>query len=190
MFKPVFMRRCWTVFAMKEDSWLLVNLCHLAIHEQATSKSQDVFLAGTDCHGAVILTHGMMFYSDDYQVSSLSTGGPGRRRVNKSTDLGHQISAGSWLCEISLFSNWWHRGQLSAQGAALYAFLDANKFIHLVTENGGSAYLFLRTFGILLTAYVEDLMSTELDSDILEEESLQQLCARARNFMQISSVFS
>ena len=26
----------------------------------------------------------MRFYSDDYQVSSLSTGGPGRRRVNKS----------------------------------------------------------------------------------------------------------
>ena len=34
----------------------------------------------------------MRFYSDDYQVSSLSTGGPGRRRVNKSMlDFGEEI---------------------------------------------------------------------------------------------------
>eukprot|EP00435_Cladocopium_sp_Y103_P054551 s628_g17.t1 len=188
MFKPVFMRQCWTSSAMKENSWLLINLCHLAITEQATEKSQDVFLTGTDCHGAVILTHGLMFYSDDYQMSSLSTGGPGRRRLNRSTDLGHQIQEGQWLCEISLFSQWWHRGQLSAQGAALYAYLDATKFVHLVAENGGFAYMFLRTFGILLTAYVEDLMSTEMESDIVEEESLRQLRDRATHFMQISKV--
>lgn len=188
MFKPVFMRQCWTSSAMKENSWLLINLCHLAITEQATEKSQDVFLTGTDCHGAVILTHGLMFYSDDYQMSSLSTGGPGRRRQNRSTDLGQQIQEGQWLCEISLFSQWWHRGQLSAQGAALYAFLDATKFVHLVAENGGFAYMFLRTFGILLTAYVEDLMSTEMESDIVEQESLRQLRDRAQHFMQISKV--
>lgn len=188
MFKPVFMRQCWTSSAMKENSWLLINLCHLAITEQATEKSQDVFLTGTDCHGAVILTHGLMFYSDDYQMSSLSTGGPGRRRQNRSTDLGQQIQEGQWLCEISLFSQWWHRGQLSAQGAALYAFLDATKFVHLVAENGGFAYMFLRTFGILLTAYVEELMSTEMESDIVEQESLRQLRDRAQHFMQISKV--
>lgn len=48
--------------------------------------------------------------------------------------------------------------------------------------------MFLRTFGILLTAYVEDLMSTEMESDILEEESLCQLRDRAQHFMQISKV--
>ena len=36
---------------------------------------------------------------------------------------------------------------LGTKGAALYAFLDANKFIHLVTENGGSAYLWLAQNG-------------------------------------------
>lgn len=36
---------------------------------------------------------------------------------------------------------------LGTKGASLYAFLDANKFIHLVTENGGSAYLCLAQNG-------------------------------------------
>ena len=33
--------------------------------------------------------------------------------------------------------------RLVTAGAALYAFLDAPKFVHLVAENGGFAYMFL-----------------------------------------------
>ena len=40
----------------------------------------------------------MRFYSDDYQVSSLSTGGPGRRRVNKSMLDGK--GGGSSFCNL------------------------------------------------------------------------------------------
>ena len=28
-----------------------------------------------------------------------------------------EVSEGQWLCEIALWVHWWHRGQLSAQGA-------------------------------------------------------------------------
>ena len=31
---------------------------------------------------------------------------------------GHEtLGEGTWLCEIAIWTQWWHRGQLSAQGA-------------------------------------------------------------------------
>ncbi|CAK9031249.1 unnamed protein product [Durusdinium trenchii] len=186
MFKPLLMRKCWAYSAFKDNPWLLINVCHLAITERATSKSQDVFLAGTDCEGAVVLTHGLMFYSDDYVLSNLAS--RPRHRLARPSDHGNQIQEGQWLCEISLFSQWWHRGTISAQGAALYAHVDAGKFVNLVTENGGYSYAFLRTFGILLTAHVEDLMASDQDTDMVDQERVVELCARAKNFLQISKV--
>eukprot|EP00439_Symbiodinium_sp_Y106_P063601 s97_g9.t2 len=94
---------------------------------------------------------------------------------------------GTWLCEIALWTQWWHRGQLAAQGAALYTYVDVAKFMRLVIETGGYSYMYLRTVGILMTAVMEDMMNGDAENDLsINEERQQEICERAFHFQQLA----
>ncbi|CAE7386172.1 CngA [Symbiodinium pilosum] len=118
------------------------------------------------------------------------------------------LGEGTWLCEIAIWTQWWHRGQLSAQGAALYTYADVGKFVRLVIETGGFCYLYLRTVGILMAAVMENMMSEDNENDLsideakpprgnvtfkLEFSALHQarqvaVCDRALHFQQFARV--
>ncbi|CAE7209778.1 CngA, partial [Symbiodinium sp. CCMP2456] len=96
---------------------------------------------------------------------------------------------GTWLCEIALWTQWWHRGQLSAQGAALYTYVDVAKFMRLVIETGGYSYMYLRTVGILMAAVMENMMNDDEENDLsINEERQEQICERAFHFQQLARV--
>ncbi|CAE7577313.1 CngA [Symbiodinium natans] len=82
-----------------------------------------------------------------------------------------EVSEGTWLCEMALWVQWWHRGQLSAQGVCLYTFVDVAKFVRLVIETGGYSYMYLRTVGILMTAVMENMMSEDQENDLSIDEA-------------------
>ncbi|CAJ1356184.1 unnamed protein product [Effrenium voratum] len=170
MFRGVLTNRCWVRVALRDESTgLLMKICHLAMVERATMKSEDVFLEGTDCFGAVILTHGCMTYSTDH-IKVARTSSTSLRGKPPTPLMFEEVSEGQWLCEIALWVHWWHRGQLSAQGVALYAFVDGLKLARLATETGGFVYTYLRTFGILLTSFMEEMMFNFQGTDLSIEE--------------------
>mmetsp|Transcript_59248 Transcript_59248/g.138747 ORF Transcript_59248/g.138747 Transcript_59248/m.138747 type:complete len:709 (-) Transcript_59248:61-2187(-) len=203
MFKGVLLSRLWMQFAFRYDNTgLMTNLCHLALCEKCTRRSEDVFLPGTDCTGAIILNHGSMTYSTGELVmmpsssvataSSASSSGSGSERARRRAAaqfMAMEISEGTWLCEIALWTQWWHRGQLAAQGAALYTYVDVAKFMRLVIETGGYSYMYLRTVGILMTAVMEDMMNGDAENDLsINEERQQEICERAFHFQQLARV--
>lgn len=203
MFKGVLLSRLWMQFAVRHDNTgLMTNLCHLALCEKCTRRSEDVFLPGTDCTGAIILNHGSMTYTTGELVmmpsssvatlSSASSNGSGSERARRRAAaqfMAMEISEGTWLCEIALWTQWWHRGQLAAQGAALYTYVDVAKFLRLVIETGGYSYMYLRTVGILMAAAMENMMNDDEENDLsINKERQEEICERAFHFQQLARV--
>eukprot|EP00930_Biecheleria_cincta_P036859 TRINITY_DN25265_c0_g1_i1.p1 TRINITY_DN25265_c0_g1~~TRINITY_DN25265_c0_g1_i1.p1 ORF type:complete len:772 (-),score=109.74 TRINITY_DN25265_c0_g1_i1:51-2138(-) len=151
------------------DQMFFSQLCHCAVGEHVTSPSSDVFLPDTDCAGAIIVTGGCWVY----QLAD--------------SEKRQEVEIQAWLCEISLWGHWIHRGRLISEASSTYCSVDGCRFSKLSMARGGAIHRYLRTVGLLLAGEIERLSSDHvaLTDMSLEDEVMEDLAGRALRFVQL-----
>eukprot|EP00930_Biecheleria_cincta_P037972 TRINITY_DN26098_c0_g1_i2.p1 TRINITY_DN26098_c0_g1~~TRINITY_DN26098_c0_g1_i2.p1 ORF type:complete len:672 (+),score=76.76 TRINITY_DN26098_c0_g1_i2:152-2167(+) len=108
--------------ARTEQYDFLLKLCHLAMLEKIAQPFGCIFMPGEMSSGPLMISSGLMVY---FSSSESIT-----------ADQGTEVHAKNWLCEVSLWSEWGHRGSLLSQGTTQYVSLNGITFGELALHNG------------------------------------------------------
>ncbi|CAK9006737.1 Cyclic nucleotide-gated cation channel subunit A (Cyclic nucleotide-gated ion channel subunit A) (CNG channel) [Durusdinium trenchii] len=166
--------KIWPRGDIDDIQYIYSNVCHRAMVEGYASPGQDVFMPGTDCRDVYILESGRMLYL--------------ARQEHNDEEAPFVVLQQENLCVACLWTEWHHRGRLSAgQGIGYYIQVQCDAFGHLVVKFGGPLWRFLQIFGILLVSELEFLQDMgEPVSDLgLPEDRMSDLATRAERFEQV-----
>merc|ERR1712242_502578 len=97
------------------------------------------FLSGHEAKEVCIAVSGKLSYASSFDDEAVD------------------VSAGAWLAEMALWTQWEHRGQLTAMSTTDLALLNCGCFQALVAAAGGPVLSCLQKFALFFVSHVEDM---------------------------------
>eukprot|EP00933_Yihiella_yeosuensis_P007676 TRINITY_DN11281_c0_g1_i5.p1 TRINITY_DN11281_c0_g1~~TRINITY_DN11281_c0_g1_i5.p1 ORF type:complete len:311 (-),score=37.67 TRINITY_DN11281_c0_g1_i5:36-839(-) len=167
--------------AISTATWMPSTMTSLAFHERVCHEATTESF--TEARHAVFPQH-----KSCNTIRQLSKGaaelGCTNRRTGRVDDC--KVSEGLWLSEAALWVDWRHRGCLSTITSCYFLDIDCQKVIQVAQESPYE-YRYLRIFGILLIAHLEDTSRQQQQvSDMpMPKEIVDGLIDRAKGFMKI-----
>eukprot|EP00930_Biecheleria_cincta_P038494 TRINITY_DN26433_c0_g1_i1.p1 TRINITY_DN26433_c0_g1~~TRINITY_DN26433_c0_g1_i1.p1 ORF type:complete len:718 (+),score=88.63 TRINITY_DN26433_c0_g1_i1:53-2206(+) len=163
------------------DKQLMIKICHLAITEERQGPKQDVFVEGVECH------HVIAFFRGEAKYWSTSYDGP--------VCLSSAFEHGDWngkryLCELTLWTPWHHRGQLITTTTCAWMLFQCEALASIVAkEEGCHLFSYLATVGLLVLAEAENNENPTTDLG-LSDEMMSRLTARANAFLKLNRKYA
>eukprot|EP00441_Pelagodinium_beii_P001800 CAMPEP_0197693650 /NCGR_PEP_ID=MMETSP1338-20131121/112810_1 /TAXON_ID=43686 ORGANISM="Pelagodinium beii, Strain RCC1491" /NCGR_SAMPLE_ID=MMETSP1338 /ASSEMBLY_ACC=CAM_ASM_000754 /LENGTH=115 /DNA_ID=CAMNT_0043276425 /DNA_START=96 /DNA_END=443 /DNA_ORIENTATION=- len=67
------------------------------------------------------------------------------------------IETGTWICEMALWSEWYHTGMLVSDTSLDVIAMDAEKFCEVCSQHSGLTTVILQKLAILSVAHLEEV---------------------------------
>lgn len=161
------------IFSTVSDLEVLVfeKVCHVAMSESMWVPNQDVFVSGYEATKAFVISSGCLSYATAFNL-----------------DKEHEMTAGNWVTELTLWLKWIHCGQLQALSPSNLVELDSAKFQMVIVSWGGPLCLCLKRLAILVLAHLEEMICNGLPvTDLpLGDECLVTLSKQALHLNRFS----
>ncbi|CAE8656789.1 unnamed protein product [Polarella glacialis] len=170
LYMPIVTSAPFMIAGASLDNEVLVKLAHNVIDESHVQARKDVFVPGSDCSHCYFTRSGNMLYYSDLTDSAAVP-----------------LQKDQWLSEVVLWSPWKHTGLLVTQTFTEFILLEADKFVDIVTQEGGQMYVYLRMLGLVLLASMDDSDDNgEFCTDLgVGEQAMNQLAERSMRFADL-----
>ncbi|CAE8591147.1 unnamed protein product [Polarella glacialis] len=170
LYMPIVTSAPFMIAGASLDNEVLVKLAHNVIDESHVQARKDVFIPGSDCSHCYFTRSGNMLYYSD---------------LNESAAV--PLQKDQWLSEVVLWSQWKHTGLLVTKTFTEFILLEADKFVNIVTQEGGQMYVYLRMLGLVLLASMDASDdSGEFCTDLgVGKKFMNQLAERSLRFAEL-----
>jgi len=159
----------------------------IAVYYQAPS---DIFERARGSHTSRLTVGADLPNSTTGKNTMLETVGPDGKKTSQVVDAGEddivqvQISPGTWICEMALWSDWQHCGMLVSHAAVDMIYMDAAKFCDLCYSHACPTSVLLQKLAVLAVAHVDSMQKQgHRPTDIgFEQDIWTHLWDRAQQF--------
>lgn len=132
----------------------VLELCKNALYEKSLTTSQELFSQNTDAKGMYFELSGTL----EYYL--------GRSDIRCAV-----VSQDEWCCEVAIWLNWLHQGQLAALSHSELVVLDASIFRKLVSQTL-PWFQVCQTYAVTFHERVSEMTEDDTPLDILADHSL------------------
>ncbi|CAE8687063.1 unnamed protein product [Polarella glacialis] len=170
LYMPIMATAPFMIAGALLDNEVMVKLTHNVIDESHVQARKDVFIPGSDCSHCYFTRSGNMLYYSDLTDSAAVP-----------------LQKDQWLSEVVLWSQWKHTGLLVTKTFTEFILLEADKFVNIVTQEGGQMYVYLRMLGLVLLASMDASDdSGEFCTDLgVGKKFMNQLAERSLRFAEL-----
>jgi len=146
---------------------VVCEVCHEAMSQKYLTKGHELFRQGSPAESAFCAL------SEGVEYSWFTTRGANVHRFHR-----RSMEDGSWLCEVALWSKWWHRGQATATVQCTIAAISSEDFRHTIIRHP-MAMGICRRYAQLFISYLTCVRLDDQLDDWCSKDTAQELAQKA-----------